>query len=54
MIRPIVTSVFALMCTSSDPLQTKSDTQVDLVNDDENDENHVDETENLFTAATEV
>lgn len=52
MIRPIVSSVFTIMCQSSDPLQTKSDIEIDMLDDGE--EKGVDDTENIFTAATQV
>jgi hypothetical protein len=52
MIRPIINTVFLIMCQSSDPLQTKSDNDIDLA--DEPEEAHFDETENLFTSATHV
>lgn len=52
MIRPIVNTVFTIMCNSSDPLQTKSDIEIDMLDDGE--EKTIDDTENIFTAATQV
>ena len=56
MIQPIVHAIFTIMCQSSDPLQTKSDLEIEMLDDgDENeDEQFVDDAENLFTAATQV
>ena len=54
MIKPIVNSIFTIMCLSEDPLQTKSNVEVDLLEDEDNDEEHIDDTENLFTSATQV
>lgn len=55
MIRPIVNSVFMIMSNSSDPLEIKSDVEVDLLDEDNtDDEKIVDDTENLFTSATQV
>ncbi|CAF0848327.1 unnamed protein product [Brachionus calyciflorus] len=53
MIRPIVNAVFAIMCQSNDPLQTKSDIEIDML-DDGDEKEIVDDTENIFTAATQV
>ena len=52
MLRPIVSTVFSVMCQSEQPLQTKSNVEIELLGEgiDEN----VDDTENLFTAATQV
>jgi hypothetical protein len=49
MMRPIVNTIFTIMCHSNAPLQTKTDMEVE----DENDDNDG-ETENLFTCATQV
>ena len=56
MIRPIINSVFNIMCMSKDPLQTKSNVEIDLLDSDtdESGEVNVDESENIFTAATQV
>lgn len=42
------------MCLSDDPLQTKSNVEVDILEDENTDEELVDDTENLFTSATQV
>jgi hypothetical protein len=52
MIKPILNTVFNIMCTSDDPLQTKSNIETML--EDNNDEEEVDDTENLFTNSTQV
>ncbi len=52
MIKPIVSAVFSIMCKSDDPLQTKSNIETMLEEDD--DDEHVDDTENLFTNSTQV
>lgn len=54
MIRPIVSSIYSIMCKSDHPLQTKShiETMLEDVNNNEDDE--IDDTENLFTNATQV
>jgi hypothetical protein len=56
MIRPIINSVFSIMCVSKDPLQTKSDIEIDLLDGDVDDKEEapVDELENVFTGATQV
>lgn len=57
MIRPIVSAVFQIMCKSEHPLQTKSNIETmleDMNNNDDKDEEEVDDTENLFTNATQV
>lgn len=56
MIRPIVNTVFTLMCQSKDPLLTKTDDEVALLDGDTDDqeEGSTEEAENLFTAATNV
>ena len=57
MIQPIVNAIFMTMCQSSDPLQTKSDLEVQMLDEDDEenpDEKFVDDVENLFTAATQV
>jgi hypothetical protein len=51
MIRPIVNAVFLIMCQSKHPLQTKSEIEIDMLEDTET---HIDDSENLFTAATQV
>lgn len=53
MIRPIVSAVFTIMCKSEHPLQTKSNIETMLEDIDADDED-VDDTENLFTNATQV
>ena len=56
MIRPVINAIFFIMTHSSDPLQTKSDLEVEMLDDGEEnqEETFVDDTENLFTAATQV
>ena len=49
--RPIVRTIFSIMCHSNAPLQTKSDMEVEDEND--HDDSGAD-TENLFTCATQV
>jgi hypothetical protein len=44
--RPIVNTVFTLMCHTNAPLQTKSDMEIDEDDDEE--------TENMFTCASQV
>ena len=53
MIKPIVSAVFTIMCKSDDPLQTKSNIET-MLEDGENEEEDVDDTENLFTNSTQV
>jgi hypothetical protein len=59
MIEPIVRTVFWCMCNSSDALLVKSDTAMDLLETDnrdggsDEDEQDEDETENIFTPATQ-
>jgi hypothetical protein len=45
-----------MMCISKDPLQTKSDMEIDMLDGDvdDKDEAPVDELENIFTAATQA
>lgn len=50
MMRPIVSTIFTIMCHSNAPLQTKSDMETE---DDEENGGDLD-TENLFTCATQV
>jgi hypothetical protein len=52
MMRPIVSTIFTVMCHSNAPLQTKSDMEIqeDFGDDAANDA----DTENLFTCATQV
>lgn len=54
MIRPIVDAVFTIMCTSEHPLQTKSNIETMLEDMDDETETECDDTENLFTNATQV
>ncbi len=54
MIRPIVNAVFGIMCLSDHPLQTKNNVEVDILEDEEENEEIVDDTENLFTSSTQV
>ena len=54
MIKPIVHSIFTIMCLSEDPLQTRSNVEVDILEDEDNEDENVDDTENLFTSATQV
>lgn len=54
MVRPIVSSIFEIMCKSEHPLQTKSNIEAMLEDMGNNDEEEVDDTENLFTNATQV
>jgi hypothetical protein len=42
------------MCLSEDPLQTRSNVEVDILEDEDNEDENVDDTENLFTSATQV
>jgi len=44
--RPIVNTVFTLMCHTNTPLQTKSDMEIEEDDDEE--------TENMFTCASQV
>ena len=53
MIESIVNAVFTLMCFSEDPLKKKCKVKIDLANET-NEEEAVDDTENLFTSATQV
>ena len=50
MMRPIVSSIFTVMCNSNAPLQTKSDMEIQDGDDRSDDV----DTENLFTCATQV
>jgi hypothetical protein len=54
MMRPIVGAVYAIMCRSEHPLQTKSRIETMLEDVGEGGEEEVDDTENLFTNATQV
>lgn len=54
MVRPIVSSIFEIMCKSDHPLHTKSNIEAMLEDMGNNDEEEVDDTENLFTNATQV
>ena len=54
MIRPIVSSIFTIMCSSEHPLQIKSSIETMLEDLDDESEPEIDDTENLFTNATQV
>lgn len=54
LLRPIISSVFTIMCKSEHPLQTKSNIETMLEDMNNNDDEEVDDTENLFTNATQV
>jgi len=56
MIEPIVKGIFLVMTRSSDPLQTKSEFEIQMLDEGEEsqEDNFVDDAENLFTAATQV
>lgn len=54
MIKPIVNAAFMIMCHSNDPLHTKCNINLELLEDEKTDEEDVDDSENMFSAASQV